>query len=112
MAGTAHLHPQPFDPLLFDSDVVGRAPPAPAAGPPHNTPTRSAKVLAPPAPAPYRQPQAHPELGATVIRWYAIAEPQQHLLPAVGVRVFGTSLPGSENRTNSKPATREAPTSA
>lgn len=44
-------------------------------------------------------------------RWYAIAEPQ-HLLPAAGVRVFGTSLPETCNRMNSKPATREAPTSA
>jgi len=83
---------------------------APVSGPGHHVPTRSAKVLAPLAPAPYRQRQAHPELRSPpVIRWYATIEPQQHLLPAAGVRAFGTSLPGSEDRMNSKPAPGRRP---
>jgi len=43
-----------------------------------------------------------------VIRWYATIKPQQHLLPAAGVRAFGTSLPES-NRMNSKPAPGRRP---
>jgi hypothetical protein len=44
-----------------------------------------------------------------VIRWYATVEPQQHVLPAAGVREFGISLPGSDNRTSTKHAPGRRP---
>lgn len=45
-----------------------------------------------------------------MIRWNATAQPQ-HQLPAAAVREYGTSFRTSDQM-NSKPPTREAPTSA
>lgn len=45
-------------------------------------------------------------------RWYATAEPQQHMLTAVAACAFGTSTRRPSDDQNSKPPTREAPTSA